>query len=98
MDKITFSRSVRFRDADMNGYTIKFELRAIDCKKKHYATLEEYHETQEVSFSGHGPESSGQCDGHINPRTEGQRMLLEMWDSYHLCGMNSGTNKQREYH
>lgn len=97
MDKITFSRSVRFRDADMNGYTIKFELRAIDCKKKHYATLEEYHETQEVSFSGHGPESSGQCDGHINPRTEGQRMLLEMWDSYHLCGMNSGTNKQSEY-
>lgn len=97
MNKTVFSRSVRFRDADMNGYTIKFELRAIDCKKKHYATLEEYHETQDVSFSGHGPESSGQCDGHINPRTEGQRKLLEMWDSYHLCGMNSGTNKQSEY-
>lgn len=92
-----FSRSVRFRDAEQKAWTVEFELRSTDCERRNRFTLENYHETLEASFCGNGPNSCGQIDGHIKPRTDGQRKLLDLWNRYHLCGMNGGTDKQEEY-
>lgn len=92
-----FSRSVRFRDAEQNAWNIDFELRSIDCKRRNRLTLEEYHETQEVSFSGSGPNCGGQIYDHIKPRTDNQEKLILLWKRYHLCGMCGGTSKQEEY-
>lgn len=97
MNKIKYKRSVRFRDANQMAWTVNFELRETESVRRSRSTLEKYHETQEVSFTGDGPTSFGQCSGHITPRTDSQKKLLEMWDCYHLCGMSAGTDKQNAY-
>lgn len=90
-------RTVRFRDENSTAWTVDIEIRSIDYERTNRETLEKFHETKEISFSGEGGNGCGQIDGHIVPRTEGQRKLLEMWDRFHLCGMGSGTVKQSEY-
>lgn len=95
--KIIYSRSVRFRDAEQIAWTVDFELREIDCERTNRLTLQKYHETQEASFSGNGPNCCGQISCHISPRTEGQKKLLDLWGRYHLCSMSRGTGKQEEY-
>ena len=97
MNKTKYKRSVRFRDANQMAWTVNFELREVDNERRSRSTLEKYHETQEASFTGDGPTSSGQCSEHIAPRTDSQTKLLEMWDRYHLCGLSSGTDKQNAY-
>lgn len=95
--KNKFSRSVRFRDANNVAWTIECEIRAIDCERTNRVTLEKFHESQEVSFSGNGGRCGGQVRDEINPRTETQKKLLGMWRKYHLCGMSGGTDKQEAY-
>lgn len=90
-------RSVRFRDANMNAWTIRCEIGTNDCERRNRDTLQTYRETKDVSFTGEGGMSSGQCDSHIVPRTDSQKELLELWNRYHLCGMGGGTVKQDEY-
>lgn len=90
-------RIVRFRDENSIAWTVEIDIRSIDVERTNRETLEKFHETKEISFSGSGPDCCGQCDSHITPRTEGQRKLLEMWNRYHLCGMGEGTAKQDEY-
>lgn len=97
MNNKIFSRSVRFRDAEQKAWTVEFELRSIDYERRNRFTLEKYRETLEASFCGNGPNCRGQIDGHIKPRTDGQRKLLDLWNRYHLCGMSGGTDKQEEY-
>lgn len=97
MKNKVFSRSVRFRDAEKIAWTVDFELREIDSERRNRSTLETYRETQEASFSGNGGSCGGQIDGHITPRTDGQKELLDLWNRYHLCGMVGGTDKQEEY-
>lgn len=97
MNKTIYKRSVRFRDANQMAWTVNFELRETESIRRSRSTLEKYHETQEASFTGDGPTSSGQCSDHIAPRTDSQKKLLEMWDCYHLCGMSAGTDKQNDY-
>lgn len=95
--KVIYSRSVRFRDAEQIAWTVDFELREIDYERTNRVTLQQYTETQEASFSGHGNNSGGQISDHISPRTDGQKKLLDLWKRYHLCGMSGGTDKQEEY-
>ena len=97
MNKIKYKRSVRFRDANQMAWTVNFELIEAESVRRNRLTLEKYHETQEASFTGDGPTSSGQCNGDITPRTDSQKKLLEMWDRYHLCGTSAGTYKQNDY-
>lgn len=97
MNKTKYKRSVRFRDANQMAWTVNFELRETERIRRSRSTLEKYHETQEASFTGDGPTSSGQCSDHIAPRTDSQKKLLEMWDRYHFCGMSAGTDKQNDY-
>ena len=37
---------------------------------------------------------SGQCQDRISPDGEFQELLIELWNKYHLNGMNAGTEKQ----
>jgi hypothetical protein len=97
MEKTIYTRSVRFRDANQMAWNITFELRKTDYERTNRVTLQKFHETQEVSFTGSGPTSSGQCQSHITPRTESQEKLLHLWERFHLCGMRSGTDKQSAY-
>ena len=94
---IKMKRNVTFRDADMNSWEINIELRNEEVKRRNIETLEEYTSKYEVSVSGTGGYSCGQCDEHINPRTDGQKRLLEFWNKYHLNGMSAGTNRQNAY-
>lgn len=90
-------RTVRFRDANKNAWTIRCEIGTNDCEYRNRHTLETYHETKSVSFTGNGGRSSGQCNDNIAPRTESQKKLLNLWNRFHLCGMRGGTDKQEEY-
>ncbi len=90
-------RSIRFRDANKNAWTVRCEIGTTDCERRNRVTLQTFRETKEVSFTGEGGMSAGQCNGHIEPRTECQKELLNLWDRYHLCGMGGGTEKQEEY-
>lgn len=94
MDKIHFKRSIRFRDANKNSWRVEIEVR----NKKHECvdrtTLKPFTQLYEVSVCGEG---CGQCDGRINPRTQGQRSLLEFWSKYHLNNMSGGTHRQSRY-
>lgn len=90
-------RSVRFRDANKNAWTVRCEIGSTDSERRNRVTLQPFRETKGVSFTGHGGMSSGQCNGCIEPRTESQKELLDLWDRYHLCGMGGGTAKQEEY-
>lgn len=94
---IKMKRTVIFRDADMNSWEINFELRNNETTRRNIATLEEFTSKYEVSVSGSGGFSCGQCDSHINPRTEGQQRLLDFWNAYHLNGMSAGSNRQNAY-
>lgn len=50
----------------------------------------------EFSMTGEGNGSSGQCDDSIKPANKYQKELLNIWNTWHLNGMNSGTDKQTE--
>lgn len=97
MKDIIFKRSIRFRDEESMAWTVNIELRKIDYERRNRVTLDKFRETIEVSFTGNGPNCSGQIYGHIQPRTDSQRQLLDYWERFHLCGMRSGTDKQSEY-
>lgn len=92
-----YSRSVRFRDAEQTAWAVDFELREIDSERTNRVTLQKYHETQEVSFTGNGPGSCGQIIDDFSPRTDGQKKLRDLWNRWHLCDMTGGTDKQEEY-
>jgi len=95
-----FPKTVKFRDANMCGFCISINLDIAERKPHVYTnreTLEEFEEYAQISFQGRGPMSCGQCNSHINPRTKGQKELLELWDKYHLNGMSAGTDVQMEY-
>lgn len=96
-ENIKMKRTVDFRDADMNSWSVTIELRNRKCQNVHMETLEEYESLYELSICGSGGFSSGQCDSHINARTEGQKRLLEMWDNHHLNGLSAGTKLQNDY-
>jgi len=50
-----------------------------------------------LSICGSYGSGGGQCDGHIAPRTSGQRQLLQLWEEYHLNDVCAGTKRQTEY-
>ena len=75
--------NVKFKDGNNNLYNIKIEI----THRNGYP---------EFSMSGEGNGSMGQCDEHIKPKNPKQKRLLELWDKYHLNGMNAGTPKQTE--
>lgn len=98
MENKIYSRSVTIRDNNMNRWNIDFEVHQTDpLKRRNFETLEEFTENLEVSVSAIGGQSCGQCYDSITPRTHNQQELLNFWEKYHLCGMESGTKKQKEY-
>lgn len=48
------------------------------------------------SFSGDSGNSCGQLRDSINPRTDSQKTLVELWERWHLNGIKAGTPKQME--
>jgi hypothetical protein len=98
METKVYNRSVTIRDNNMNRWCITFEVREIDpCIRRNVDTLEKFEEHFVVSVCGEGCGCSGQCYSDIAPRTSGQKDLLDFWNKYHLCGIESGTKAQDEY-
>lgn len=97
MNQILYRRSVSFRDEKQNRFTIDFEVRKCKYQRRNRRTLETFDEYFEISVCGEGAGSMGQCNGHINPRTETQKELLDFWNKYHLCGNRAGTISQDAY-
>jgi len=75
--------NVKFKDKDNNLFDVKFEI----TQRNGYP---------EFTMSGEGNGSMGQCDNGIKPKNPQQKRLLELWDLYHLNGLNAGTPKQTE--
>lgn len=73
--------NVKFKDNDNILYNVEIEI-------KHLNGYPEF------SMSGEGNGSSGQNNDRIKPKNPQQKRLLELWDKYHLNGMNAGTPKQ----
>lgn len=73
-----FNRVVEFKDLDNNLFNIEIEIRKDGV----------------LSISGNSGSSSGQLQDSINPKNKYQKRLLEIWNSYHLNNMHSGTEKQ----
>lgn len=94
---IIFKRSVQFRDQNKNSWTVDFEVYKEESTRINRETLQKFKQSFSVSVCGAGGMSAGQCYDHINPRTEGQKKLLEFWNKYHLGGMSGGTVRQDEY-
>ena len=94
---IIFKRSVQFRDENKNSWTVDFEVYKEESTRINRETLQKFKQSFSVSVCGAGGMSAGQCYDHINPRTEGQKKLLEFWNKYHLGGMSGGTIRQDEY-
>lgn len=88
-----YKRTVTLRDADKTSWTLTFELRENRCTVKNREDLSDFEQIYELSICG----ESGQCQSSIKPRTEGQKALLEFWNTYHLNGMSAGTNRQNAY-
>lgn len=99
MDNQTFyKRTVKFRDADKNLFIIDIHLERKEARDaRHYETLEPVTEVIQFSASGSCGSSCGQVDGHIKPRTVGQKRLLKMWADYHLNDFRAGTKAQSDY-
>ncbi|MBN1682829.1 hypothetical protein JW865_04680 [Candidatus Bathyarchaeota archaeon] len=74
---------VKFKDANNVLYNVEIE---ITHRNGH----------PEFTMSGEGNGSMGQCDDSIKPKNSQQKRLLELWNKYHLNGMNKGTPKQTE--
>ncbi len=47
-----------------------------------------------LSMSGTCDGGGGQCQDSIEPRTDAQKRLIEMWNEYHLNDLNAGTREQ----
>lgn len=90
-------KQVIFRDADMNRFTVEFEIRTKERKLRNRETLEFFTETREISLTGGCDSPLCQCYDHIKPRTEGQKLLIEFWHNYHLNHMRGGTKTQESY-
>lgn len=97
MNQEIYKRSVSFRDAKKNRFTIDFKVSKCEYRKRNRQTLEMFDEHFEVSVCGEGAGSMGQCDSYIKPRTTTQKELLGFWNKYHLCGCRAGTISQDEY-
>lgn len=93
----TCKQSIRFRDANKNSWCVEIEIRNKECERINRLTLKPFTQLYEISVCGQGGRSCGQCNDHINPRTAGQRALLDFWSKYHLNGMSGGTHKQTRY-
>lgn len=50
----------------------------------------------EFTMSGEYNNSMGQCFDRVEPATDEQRKLIELWKKWHLNGMNAGTKEQTE--
>lgn len=48
----------------------------------------------EFTASGEYCGSMGQCFDNVEPATESQAKLIELWHKWHLNGMNAGTDRQ----
>lgn len=74
-------KTVKFKDA--SGNVANIELEITHCNG--YA-----------EFTAHGDYSNGggQIVDNIKPKNEPQKKLIELWNTYHLNGMNAGTKKQ----
>lgn len=77
-----FKRTVKFVDG--NGNIVKVKIEITDSNK-----------CKELSMSGECDGSMGQCDDSIDPATDSQKTLLDIWGKYHLNTMNAGTPEQK---
>jgi hypothetical protein len=75
--------TIKFIDAD--GYAATIE-----------AEVKETSKGLAFSASGQYCGGAGQCLDSINPRTEAQRQLIDLWKKYHLNNMQPGTPRQIE--
>lgn len=93
-----YKRTVVFRDVAHNRWVVQFELRNNSTKlQQSRTTLQNLSAQYELSITGEGGNSCGQCDEYIMPRTPGQKQLLDIWHKYHLNHVSAGTVKQDEY-
>ena len=92
-----YKRIVTFRDMDKNRWSICFELRDCNRTQKSRKTLQDIQAKYELSVTGDGGISCGQCWEYIVPRTENQRKLIALWKQYHLNHMSAGTKMQSQY-
>lgn len=76
-----FKKNVRFHDNNWTLFNIECEI-----------TLRNWY--QEFSMSWDWWWSLWQNEDSINPRTDNQRKLLDLWDNWHLNWMSAGTEKQ----
>lgn len=75
-------RKVWFLDAKNNRVNLSIEVKTNDKGQK------------ELSMSADMGSSGGQCQGSIEPKGDEQARLIEIWNLYHLNGLNAGTQKQ----
>lgn len=92
-----YQRIVKFRDANKTMWEVEVSVNAINQDYIDGKDLIPYRETKSVSFCGTGGGSVGQVYDHIEPRTESQKKLIELWRRYHLNGMSNGSDKQESY-
>lgn len=93
-----YKRTVIFRDTTHTRWVVNFELRNNSLNiQRSRATLQELNNKYELSVTGEGGCSCGQCYEYIAPRTPGQKQLLDIWHKYHLNNMSAGTVKQDDY-
>lgn len=58
------------------------------------AEITERNGYREFTASGEYCGSMGQCFDRVEPATESQAKLIELWHKWHLNGMNAGTDRQ----
>ena len=93
-----YKRTVIFRDTTHTRWVVNFELRNNSLNiQRSRTTLQELNNKYELSVTGEGGCSCGQCYEYIAPRTPGQKQLLDIWHKYHLNNMSAGTVKQDDY-
>lgn len=73
-------RTIKFKDLKNNKFTVNLELK----------------NNERFSMTADGNGSLGQCHDLINPKNEEQKMLLDIWNKWHLNDMNAGTEEQEK--
>ena len=80
---LILKENISFIDADNNLVNCELEIKQTS-------------KGMEFSMSGSYDSSCGQIFNSINPRTKTQKRLIELWNKYHLNGMNAGTIEQEK--
>ena len=99
MESKIYSRTVEFRDLNKNTCTVNINIEHhSEDYRRNYENLEGLRDGyDELSMSGECGGSRGQVEDDIFPRTQYQTELLNIWEEYHLNGMQAGTKKQMEF-